>query len=167
MCLSCPSLCFHIGHPSACTLSSSLSLQTYGCLTLSPLLPPSVTLPCPPAAGEGKKNNCASKSDVLKCSASQREVTPWKKRHFKKSSTKFTTVVGLHSDQITFKLIFLTLYMTRIGTKLQQLHTDFRGSLIHFLGKSAMRMLNSGFRIIIIYKFLFPCIKQQNRLLIS
>lgn len=55
----------------------------------------------------GKKTQqCVS--DVLKCSASQWEVTPCKKRHFKKSSgsSKFSTVIGLNSSQIKSLLYY-------------------------------------------------------------
>lgn len=92
-----------IWHPSACAVSSSLSLQTSGFLSLSPFLPLSVTLflcLVSHPAGQEKTQQCVS--DVLKCSASQWEVTPCKKRHFKKSSgsSKFSTVIGLNSSQI-------------------------------------------------------------------
>lgn len=100
-----PSLCSQIWHPSACTVSSSLSLQTSG-FSLCPLFCHSLLL-CSSALSatlQAKKNKQtdASQSDVLKCSASQEEVTPCKKRHFKKSSgsSKFSIVIGLNSSQI-------------------------------------------------------------------
>lgn len=79
-----------------------------------------VALPCQPAAGEEGKSD-ASRSDVLKCSASQRALTSCTKRPFKKSSgsSKFTTVgrIILSSGQIKstlnqLKVIWLYVWRT-------------------------------------------------------